>query len=247
MADASETKELLHELGAFQRVLPLIFTDAIPTVTYALGAVQNMLVRPEYARYMREIGADVRLRALSARSPDVQIRQFAEGALSNMTAVLSPQWHALEASLRVPPGTSPTTHSGLASGGHGTAMGIADSLSTLLSPLPAGHVATHTPLGCCGGVGASSERPAALMRAHVAADNSCLFTSVAYLVCDTLAHRKRHGVSSGRSPGALAAPPPLTAPPDMAHLSSLARQLRRECANCVAASPDSATTLALLG
>ena len=51
---AEETKKLLHDLGAFPRVLPLIHSATPATVVYALGAVQNMLTRPEYAAHMRD-------------------------------------------------------------------------------------------------------------------------------------------------------------------------------------------------
>ena len=84
---AEETKRLLHDLGAFPRVMQLIFSEASATVVYALGAVQNMLTRPEYAAYMLEKKADLRLRALLQSSTDSVLRHFAQGCLSNMTAV----------------------------------------------------------------------------------------------------------------------------------------------------------------
>ena len=43
---AAETKLLLHELGGFARVLPLIYSSAPATIVYALGAMQNLLTRP---------------------------------------------------------------------------------------------------------------------------------------------------------------------------------------------------------
>ena len=89
---AEETKRLLHDLGAFPRVLPLIHSHSPSTVTYALGAVQNMLTRPEYAMLMRELGAENRLRDLLDTAEDETLRHFARGCLANMRAVLAPNF-----------------------------------------------------------------------------------------------------------------------------------------------------------
>jgi hypothetical protein len=50
---AESTKQLLHELGAFPRIVQLLYIADTAVVVYALGAVQNLLVRPEYAEHMR--------------------------------------------------------------------------------------------------------------------------------------------------------------------------------------------------
>jgi hypothetical protein len=79
-----------------------------------------------------------------------------------------------------------------------------------------------------GGPNAAGRTPRALTRAHVPADNNCLFTSCA-LLCDPKC----------RKLGASAA--------DLETLRAAARGLRRSCAQLVAETPDRATTLALLG
>ena len=84
---AEETKKLLHDLGAFPRVLPLIHSATPATVVYALGAVQNMLTRPEYAAHMRDAKADVRLNEILSTAGDDTLRHFAKGCLANMKAV----------------------------------------------------------------------------------------------------------------------------------------------------------------
>ena len=92
--NAAETKQLLDRLGAFPRVLPLIYSRSTTTVVYALGSVQNMCARREYALQMRAIGADERLREIVERAPseDDQAKHFARGCLSNMDAVLAPNF-----------------------------------------------------------------------------------------------------------------------------------------------------------
>ena len=50
-----ETKQLLYDLCAFPRILPLIYnTDSESTLVYALGALQNLCTRREYALHMRD-------------------------------------------------------------------------------------------------------------------------------------------------------------------------------------------------
>ena len=63
-AQAAETKRLLDELGAFERILPLIYAQSVTTVVYALGSVQNLCAKREYALHMRRTHADARLREL---------------------------------------------------------------------------------------------------------------------------------------------------------------------------------------
>ena len=115
---AAETKRLLHELGAFPRVLPLIHSPVGPTVVYALGAVQNMLVRTEYALHMQDVGAEDRLNAIIAKSPDEVQRHFAKGCLSNMQAVLAPNFRVQEDSA---PRRTPTQRRWAEGGGGGGA------------------------------------------------------------------------------------------------------------------------------
>jgi len=88
--NAADTKRLLFEMGAFDKILQRIHSDSGPTVVYALGSVQNMCARREFAQHMRDTGADVRLRQLLATSSNASARHFATGCLSNMEAVLSP-------------------------------------------------------------------------------------------------------------------------------------------------------------
>ena len=88
--NAADTKRLLFELGAFERILRRIHSDNGPTVVYALGSVQNMCARRDFALHMQETGADVRLRQLLNSSSNASARNFANGCLSNMEAVLSP-------------------------------------------------------------------------------------------------------------------------------------------------------------
>ena len=104
---AEETRRLLHDLGAFPRVLPLIYSQSTVTIVYALGAVQNLLVRPEYALHMRDTRADVRLRALLASTTEERTQRFANGCLSNMKAVLEPNY-AVPDLKRMPTTTTPT-------------------------------------------------------------------------------------------------------------------------------------------
>ena len=92
---ADETKRLLHEFDAFPRVLHLINSPQPSTIVYALGALQNMLVRPEYALMMRDRAADARLRQCSRLHP---MRLCGcESCLSNMKAVLAPNFSAASA------------------------------------------------------------------------------------------------------------------------------------------------------
>ena len=91
-AQAAETKRLLDELGAFQRILPLIYAQSVTTVVYALGSVQNMCAKREYAVHMRSTGADARLHELINNGAGGQAGRFARGCLSNMEAVLAPDF-----------------------------------------------------------------------------------------------------------------------------------------------------------
>jgi len=79
---AALTKEVLHELGAFDRVLPLIFRDSTTTIYFALGAIQNMCVRPEYAHTMAAVGAEHRIRELAQLS-STDTSALARGCLNN--------------------------------------------------------------------------------------------------------------------------------------------------------------------
>ena len=88
---AVETKRLLFELGAFPMVLRRIFSSSGPTIVYALGSVQNMCARREYALHMQQMGADARLRELRTAT-NASARHFATGCLSNMDAVLAPNF-----------------------------------------------------------------------------------------------------------------------------------------------------------
>ena len=88
--NAADTKRLLFELGAFDKILRRIHSESGPTVVYALGSVQNMCARREFALHMQETGADARLRQLVETSTNASARAFANGCLSNMDAVLSP-------------------------------------------------------------------------------------------------------------------------------------------------------------
>ena len=90
--NAADTKRLLFEMGAFDRILQRIHSDNGPTVVYALGSVQNMCARREFALHMQATGADVRLRQLLDTSSNASARNFANGCLSNMEAVLSPSF-----------------------------------------------------------------------------------------------------------------------------------------------------------
>ena len=95
---ADETKRLLHDFNAFPRVLRLIHSPHNATVLYALGAVQNMLVKPEYAKLMQNEQADARLRQLlTAPTSDQTLCHFAKGCLQNMRAVLQPNFSAAAA------------------------------------------------------------------------------------------------------------------------------------------------------
>lgn len=88
--NAADTKRMLFELGAFDKILQRIHSNSGPTVVYALGSVQNMCARREFALHMQATRADVRLRELLESSPNASARSFANGCLSNMEAVLSP-------------------------------------------------------------------------------------------------------------------------------------------------------------
>ncbi len=90
-ARAEETKILLHELGGFDEVLPLIYSPSDTTLVYALGAVQNLCTRAEYARRMRQTFADERLRQI-CQTGKSDLRRFADGCLKNMAAVQSPEY-----------------------------------------------------------------------------------------------------------------------------------------------------------
>ena len=89
-ASADETKARLHELGAFARVLPLVHSTDELTHMYALGAVQNLCTRPEYARDVQAAGADARVRELAEASPNEAVRHYASNCLANMRTVLDP-------------------------------------------------------------------------------------------------------------------------------------------------------------
>lgn len=87
---AATTKRLLFEMGVFEKVLERIWSTTSATVIYALGGVQNMCARREYALHMQRTGADVRLRELLNEGTNQSARHFATGCLSNMEAVLAP-------------------------------------------------------------------------------------------------------------------------------------------------------------
>ena len=88
--NAADTKRLLFEMGAFDKILQRIHSESGPTVVYALGSVQNMCARREFALHMQATGADTRLRHLLANSSNASARHFAQGRLSILEAVLSP-------------------------------------------------------------------------------------------------------------------------------------------------------------
>ena len=165
---AEETKRLLHELNAFPRVLPLIHHPTAATVVYALGAVQNMLTRPEYAMHMREMAAEDRLRDLLATSQDETLRHFANGCLMNMKAVLAPNFKPREdAEKQKQPELPPS--------------------SNVRSASRSGPFSRSSAARDGGGGSGSGE----LRRYEVPADNSCLFTTCA-LLCD----RQLHSIDS---------------------------------------------------
>ena len=167
---AEETKRLLHDLGAFPRVLPLIYSQSNATIVYALGAVQNLLVRPEYALHMRDTRADVRLRALLASTTDETTKHFANGCLSNMKAVLEPNYAAPDLKRMSPQQALAVTAAGL------------DAMS--ISGAARATGGSSSGLGDAGGHrGARAGEARALARLSVPADNNCLFTTCA-LLCD---------------------------------------------------------------
>ena len=87
--NAADTKRMLFEMGAFDTILQRIYSQSGATVVYALGSVQNMCARREFALHMQATGADTRLRQLYSSSSNSSARAFAQGCLSNMEAVLS--------------------------------------------------------------------------------------------------------------------------------------------------------------
>lgn len=170
---ANETKALLHELGGFPRVLPLIYSESPPTTVYALGAVQNLLVRPEYALHMKETQADKRLRHLIATSKDETLLHFANGCLANMEAVLAPGYQVAEVVSRdmgtLNLGAGAGDSIGGARGGNGRGAGCSSG-SSVVEGAPGGR--------------------RALQRLNVPADNNCLFTTCA-LLCDPACRKLR--------------------------------------------------------
>ena len=96
--NAADTKRMLSDLGAFPRILRLIYAQSLATVVYALGTVQNMCARRDHALHMREVRADARLRELASSSSNGNssssqaMIHFATGCLSNMETVLGPSF-----------------------------------------------------------------------------------------------------------------------------------------------------------
>ena len=86
-AHAPITKRRLLELGAFELVVPHLWSDDVNTVCYALGALQNMSTIVGSAELLS--GRDIveRMWELS-RSEDEWTAAFAKGTLHNMRALL---------------------------------------------------------------------------------------------------------------------------------------------------------------
>ena len=95
-ASSTLTKVRLKELGAFEALLPHLFSDVWLTLVYALGAVQNMCTDVEYVEVMQDTGVVARLQELAA-TEDPQLEKYAKGCLSNMretilAAAAARQW-----------------------------------------------------------------------------------------------------------------------------------------------------------
>ena len=95
-ASSTLTKVRLKELGAFEALLPHLFSDVWLTLVYALGAVQNMCTDVEYVEVMQDTGVVARLQELAA-TEDPQLEKYAKGCLSNMretilAAAATQQW-----------------------------------------------------------------------------------------------------------------------------------------------------------
>lgn len=172
-ARAEETKTLLRELNGFDAVLPLIFSSSEPTLVYALGAVQNLCTRPEYAEHVRATGADAKLRVLETQGRTDILRHFAAGCLANMRAVEAPAYvlPAIgEASASEENGSDDSGEAGHASraGSSRRSSGAPSPHSRPTAPVPAPPARAVATAG-------------ALIRKLVPPDNHCLFTACAYL------------------------------------------------------------------
>ena len=111
-ASSTLTKVRLKELGAFEALLPHLFSDVWLTLVYALGAVQNMCTDVEYVEVMQDTGVVARLQELAA-TEDPQLEKYAKGCLSNMretilAAAAARQW-SVQAS-KVPRGAAVRAH-----------------------------------------------------------------------------------------------------------------------------------------
>jgi len=84
---ARSTKRLLQGFGAFEKMVPFIWSEKHTTLCYALGAVQNMCTFPEFADYLCAGKAAEQLVTLS-KHEDKDCANFANGALYNMKALL---------------------------------------------------------------------------------------------------------------------------------------------------------------
>mmetsp|Transcript_4783 Transcript_4783/g.12740 ORF Transcript_4783/g.12740 Transcript_4783/m.12740 type:complete len:332 (-) Transcript_4783:603-1598(-) len=90
--NAIETKRILEQHHALPRIIPLARSGSPKTVSYALGCLQNMCYRREYAILLSDNGMYEYLQTFVDLDDGSAVCRHARGCLSNMYTVLSPSF-----------------------------------------------------------------------------------------------------------------------------------------------------------
>ena len=83
---ADVSKRELKQAGAFDHLLPYLFSTDEATLLPALVAIQNVCLEIEYVNKLRGAGGIKRLQHIVGLA-DPQLRQYAQGCLDNVRAV----------------------------------------------------------------------------------------------------------------------------------------------------------------
>ena len=83
---ADLNQHALKEAGAFDHLLPHLFSTDQTTLLFALAAIQNMCTKIEYVDKLKEAGGIARLQNIVGLA-DSQLLQFAQGTLDNIRNV----------------------------------------------------------------------------------------------------------------------------------------------------------------
>ena len=105
-ASSTLTKVRLKELGAFEALLPHLFSDVWLTLVYALGAVQNMCTDVEYVEVMQDTGVVARLQELAATEDRARSPRDASRTCARRSWRRPPRAWSVQASRWPPPSFS---------------------------------------------------------------------------------------------------------------------------------------------